>query len=103
MDPGLTGPPFQAVTMRSGNTVVIRLSGELDCATADQLRDAIREAGDTAKRLTLDLTGLGFIDPAGARPITEAACGGHRVTLRGANPTLRRVLTLLELDGLVER
>jgi anti-sigma B factor antagonist len=85
--------------------VVLRLSGELDLSTADALRSALAEAlaGDPG-RLVVDLADVTFVDPAGIRPLTEAAVRRRgAVTLRAARPRVRRALTLMELGHLLDR
>jgi anti-anti-sigma factor len=58
---------------KSGDDSVITLTGELDGASAPQLRDEIENAaGDSPKRLVLMLKDLEYIASAGIRVIVYA-------------------------------
>jgi anti-sigma B factor antagonist len=48
-----------------GNLLVLALHGELDLATADDVRAAIAEHGADRAALVLDLRGLTFMDSSG--------------------------------------
>jgi anti-anti-sigma factor len=88
------GPP--------GGTRVL-LAGELDLAAVDLLADWTDLACQRLLRqVTFDLTGLTFVDAAGARTLA-AACAclrahGGRVTVTGACPQVRHVFGVLGLD-----
>jgi anti-sigma B factor antagonist len=100
------GPPFELVVLRSGQTAVIRVAGELDCATAPRLAGALAEVTrERPTRIVVDAAQLEFVDPAGARPLLETAHalpadGALRV--RGAPPRVRRVFALLGLTPLLD-
>lgn len=89
------------VSIRPGPLVAI--SGEIDIASGPQLRDqllsVIRRQG---ARLTLDLSGVTFIDCAGINVLLAARRralleGGSMCVLR-ASPHVRRVIALTRLD-----
>jgi len=44
---------------------VLAVSGEIDIANADALREALDEHINGADRVTVDLTGVGYLDSAG--------------------------------------
>jgi anti-anti-sigma factor len=82
---------------------VVRISGEIDMQSGPQLREQllviIRCHG---ARLTLDLTGVTFIDCAGINALLAAR---RRALLEGgwlrvlwASPRVRRIITLTRLD-----
>jgi len=82
----------------------LALHGELDSAGAAQLQRAVEGLAPDTRELTLDLTGLTFLDSSGIRAIlgcrqiqTASACS---LTLLGAHGQVRDVLTRL---GLLER
>ncbi|MGZ4178945.1 MAG: STAS domain-containing protein [Solirubrobacteraceae bacterium] len=84
----------QVVADRGGSWVSVR--GDLDIATADRLRHALREAASGARqgRLTLDLSGVAFIDARGVHELLDAAahCAEADIALRIlAPPAVRRV------------
>jgi anti-sigma B factor antagonist len=102
-----TGSPETAslnVNIRPGPVVTI--SGEIDIASGPQLRDqllgVIRRHG---AQLSLDLTGVTFIDCAGINVLMAARRraqleGGSLHVLR-ASPRVRRVLALTRLDSVL--
>ena len=92
-------------TQRLQDRVVIRLAGELDMASAPQLRSAIEEL-DLAQcpLLVLDLQELAFIDSTGLRVILWAheRCRQHAHTL-ALTPGSQQVQRLLAISGAGER
>jgi len=51
---------------------ILRVSGEIDLSTASRLGQAIEGARIPGSPLILDLTGVGFMDSAGARVLAVA-------------------------------
>lgn len=87
--------------------VVVAVSGEIDMATAPELRcllGALVERGHTD--VVLDLVGLDFIDSVGLQVIADTSArlrsskGG--LTVRGPSERTRRVLEISAVSGLVE-
>ena len=83
---GSDGKPSEAgdagVDALSG-TAVVRPSGALDLQTSGDLREALQDARDLgAESVTLDLTGVEFLDSVGLSVILRAA---HRLTEDGAD------------------
>lgn len=82
----------------------IHLLGELDMSTAPRLREELlRLASDGATQVTVDLSGLAFVDSTGLsvlitglKRLREA---GGDMALRSPQPSTRRVL---EITGLTE-
>jgi anti-sigma B factor antagonist len=72
---------------------VVRLQGELDVSNRDRLRQAT---------LVVDLSGLNFTDCAGLSVLIWAhkrlAGRGHQLVITGANPIIRRLVNLADLD-----
>ena len=59
-----------------GGSAVLRLEGEVDIATVDQLDEAIQEAvDDEAETVVVDLSGLSFMDSTGLRSVLS----GHEM------------------------
>jgi anti-anti-sigma factor len=84
--------------------VIVAVRGELDCATADQLRAAISallNRGDV-HAIGLDLRGLGFIDSTGIGTLVVAqrisAQVGVRLRLTAVSAFAARVLGVLGVD-----
>lgn len=92
---------FYVEVTQDGETVVLRLEGELDTATARELRAALATAMATdATAVALDLAGLSFVDSTGIA-VFLAAC--HQAETQGRSFTLRNpgrmVLKVLHLTG----
>lgn len=66
---------------REGGVHAIRLTGELDLATATALQRELdrAEAGD-ADPIVLDLSGLKFVDSSGVRLLVEASSRARALT-----------------------
>ena len=88
---------------RDGRTTVLRLTGELDLATADMLRRHVLLAlgRHDPDRLLLDLTGLDFTDSSGLAVMVWAhrllTDRGGQLRLYGPQPSIRRVLHITGL------
>lgn len=97
-------PPFDVDVSRSGDTLTVRPSGELDIATVPRLADALhtQEAYD---RLVLDLRGLSFIDSSGLRlvlmEVERAAGEGHAVEVVPGDERVQRIFRLTGADQIV--
>ena len=87
---------FRAPTRR-----LLRVTGEIDVATAGLLRCAIHGASADHDHVELDLSGVTFCDVVGATAIEQARAQlqtqGCQLTLRGIDGPFRR---LLAVDGL---
>jgi anti-anti-sigma factor len=87
--------------MRSGDTAVIRLDGELDCSTAPQLEATVDEiiAAEAPQRVLVDADRLTFIDVSGLAPLLKAGrrLGDGRLQLRNPRRQVVRVIRLLDL------
>jgi anti-sigma B factor antagonist len=64
---------FAIRTSSDQDTTTIAISGELDLATSDRLREAIRAAENgTPRRIVLDMEELTFMDSSGLNVMLEA-------------------------------
>jgi anti-anti-sigma factor len=98
-------PTLEAAVVTLGDATIVRLRGILDLSTAPDLREMLdRASADGPARLVIDLGGITFLDPAGARPLVALAARTPppRVTLRNAQGLARRVLGLLGLGSMLE-
>jgi anti-sigma B factor antagonist len=98
-----SAPPFRLTVSGSGDRAVVSLEGELDLATAPQLREqlvTLAEQADTV--IVVDLTNLAFIDSTGlsvlVMALNRSRAGGGTIVLR--NPS-QSVMRILEITGLV--
>jgi anti-sigma B factor antagonist len=91
----------------TGSVTVLHLTGDLDLATAGQLRGHLRDLLDkgTVRRLVLDMAGLEFMDVTGLNVLVEAqrvvSDDGGTLALRSPRPMVLRMLKLLALDEVV--
>lgn len=95
-------PDLDVEVQHRGDALVVTVQGEIDIATVDMVRDALR-SGDSAtpSLVVLDLRGLAFLDTSGLRLITEelhrAKEGRHSFrVVRGP----ARVQRIFEVAGL---
>ena len=89
--------PFSLTVEDDGRHVVVVVRGELDIATAPQLRECLT---DFARRsITLDFSGVTFVDSSGVAALATALKQHSDVVLRGVGPVQRLVL---EATGLAE-
>lgn len=99
------GAPFLRVRVeRDGGVCVLAVSGELDIATTPELaRQAAAALEIPPARLVLDLSGLDFIDCAGAgalAAVIEALPTDCPVTVGSISCMAQRVLGVLSMFGL---
>ena len=80
----------------------LRLSGELDIATAPVLAAALDGEIRRGSRLRLDVDDLVFVDAAGLRvlvSVRRTAGRTGRIVLGHPTPNVQRVIALTGLDG----
>jgi anti-anti-sigma factor len=87
-------------------SVVLRLRGELDMATAPRMARALNAALDRRPTaVTIDLSRLAFVDSTGIRVLITAARRarneGCSLILRAPNRSVNKVLLLTGLDQLI--
>jgi anti-sigma B factor antagonist len=77
------GPSFGCSSSTNGDGAAhIRLSGELDVATAGKVTRALSDALELAREVVVDLRDLQFIDSAGVHVLVEATAAARRVSRR---------------------
>ncbi|UJW29479.1 STAS domain-containing protein [Saccharothrix sp. AJ9571] len=94
-----------AVGERDGVTVV-SLSGELDLAAVDDIRQALATAlGVGGEGLVIDMIGVGFCDSsclhALLRAAAEARASGTGFALVAVSPVVVRPITVLQLSEML--
>jgi stage II sporulation protein AA (anti-sigma F factor antagonist) len=100
---GHDGPQLTIIAEHHGRRSVLKLRGELDLCSADDLRHAISSVLDhyDPQRLTMDLSALTFADCAGLSVLVWArnrlAERGHELVITGSQPLVRRLLALTGL------
>ena len=107
MTGGYDALPFRVSVVRSGNRAVVRLAGDLDCATAPELEAALADltGKDRPRVVTVEAAELTFADVVGLGLLIDTAVrlepSGH-LRVRGASRQIARVLTLLGHAHLVD-
>jgi anti-sigma B factor antagonist len=93
---------FLAIHLKEGTPPVMHVGGEIDIATADQLRTALDEAVAADPRVVVDMADVTFIDASGLHVILDmAASRNGNGPLKVINAArLVRLLNLLELTEL---
>jgi anti-sigma B factor antagonist len=99
------GNTFSADLIHQNGSVVLRLTGELDLATAPALHQAVTDlVSPHLGALVLDVEKLSFVDVIGLRAMEHArraiVAGRGEFRLRGAADWTRRVIRLAGFDGL---
>jgi anti-sigma B factor antagonist len=89
--------------MPEGDWMVVYLQGEVDLASAPQLRRGIYELIDNgSQRIAVDLTGVEFMDSTGLGVLIGALKrvreGGGALVLAGIRPAVSRVFEITGLD-----
>jgi anti-sigma B factor antagonist len=96
--------PLHLQVEHDGAVTTVRLSGELDAATAGYLRDCLAEVYlQGERRVLLDLGELDFMDSTGIGVLVAALKrqrqDGGELALRSPKGTVRKVLELTQLDS----
>jgi anti-sigma B factor antagonist len=93
---------IQAIVRPDRHTLV--LSGELDCASVDELQPlVVRICSEGARDIVLDITRLSFMDSTGLQAILSAqmVCRDHAVGFM-LTPATGAVQRVFELTGLTD-
>jgi anti-sigma B factor antagonist len=95
-------PPALSVSeARVGHRLVLAAAGEIDVASADELRDALAAAVSSgAAEIWLDLTAIEFMDSTGITAIVEArsVIAPRRFALICPDGPVRRVIEISGID-----
>jgi anti-anti-sigma factor len=97
--------PFDLKTAMYDGLAVMAVVGQLDCATAPRLSEALAEMAEPGRVILVDLSGTVFIDCAGLAPLA-AACGRQRqlggdLVLDAPTAAVSRVIECTQLDKVV--
>jgi anti-anti-sigma factor len=95
-DPGAFRPPrFEVTVEEAADSVLLRISGELDLVSEPQLNHALEQTA--GRDATLDLSELAFMDSTGLRTLLGAARTYPNVKLQGPlQPPVERLLELTQ-------
>ena len=92
-----------AYQVAADGKAIVRVSGELDIATADQAYTYLRDVVDSQDgTVTMNLSELSFCDAAGlgvlARVAAHARRSGRSLKLTAARPALLRIMRITGMD-----
>jgi len=92
-------------SIAQGPAPTVYLAGEMDLDCADSLREAVNEAARGAQMVTLDFSGVEFIDSSGTgifvRLALDLKSQGTPIVARGLSPAVRGVFDMLRVRELV--
>jgi anti-anti-sigma factor len=92
--------PFAVSREELPDRIVIRVTGEVDMATAGQLLGAL--APDRGRPFVVDLTETTFMDSTGLAALVNARKQGAPIVLRNPSNSLRKILAISGLDQAFE-
>ena len=84
-----------------GHRLVVAAAGEIDIASADELREVLAGAVSSgAAEIWLDLSDVEFMDSTGVTAIVDARCNldGRRFALICPDGPVRRVIEIAGID-----
>ena len=99
---------FHAAVDSGDGSIVLKLRGELDMASAPELEQAVMPRLHDGAWVVLDLRSLDFIDSSGLRVVVGAhraadEHGGRFTCVRGAaGSTVHRIVEIAGIDGVIE-
>jgi anti-sigma B factor antagonist len=95
----LSDPFFSLVVRRSDAGTVVKVTGELDVATAPELEQALADADG---QVMVDLSATTFADPAALRVLLAACADGARIrVLPRRGRQVARLLALTDTERLL--
>ena len=98
---------FTTEVNATDEATVIHVRGEIDMATAGRLRDAIEPHMGPKQTIVLDLSDVEFMDSSSLHVLVQArgrlTKDGGSLELRNPSEAARRLLTVAEARGLLER
>lgn len=98
---------LQVTREDDGPRIVLRLSGDINAANAEQLETPLLEAvAETSSQLTLDLASVEYVSSAGLRLFMMAAkrlrARGERLSLLGVKPHVLIVLQMANFTSFLD-
>jgi len=98
----VTFPPLDLSLLRGPTVTAVRVGGEVDLATADQLRRRLLEAAEEGPGVVhVDLRAVAFMDTAGLHALLDgASCADRRRGHLGVIAASAPVRRLLAMAGL---
>ena len=99
------GPPFELDERHADGCVWLKLTGELDLATAPRLADRLHRLRAERRTVVVDLSDVEFMDSSGLHVLIDAATdargGGWTLEVRDdVSPQVRRLFELTDVEHL---
>jgi anti-anti-sigma factor len=100
----MTEPLFELQASTVDSALILAVVGEIDLATAPQLRDALNEARGVA-RVVVDLSSVTFIDSSGLNVLVhgQRELARAEISLRVVSPSDQTVYRVFELTRLTSQ
>ena len=99
-------PDFSTEVVREGDAIVIYVSGEVDVAACERLRDVLEPNMGPQQTIVLDLSSVEFMDSSSLRYLVQArgdlTADGGSLKLRNPSVSAHRLLTLANAEALLE-
>lgn len=93
------------ITREGGSVVQLKVAGEVDLSTCDQLASAVADAVTTPgfEKVVVDLGQVGFLDSSGLRVLVDglkfARANGGTLVTANVSPLVRKTM---DITGLTE-
>ena len=95
-------PTATATVLTEHGLTILRLTGELDLATVNDLQETVAALVDRApEHLIVDLSDVTFMDSSGIALLLQVSQRLPRTELRNPSPLIRRVLDLTALTEIL--
>lgn len=96
----MTSPVLSIVGAIVDGVCVIRVDGDVDLATSAQLRTALLRSAAAGHPVTVDLSGVGFLDATGISALVAGRLAtGGRFRIVGATGLVEKILGLTGMLG----
>ena len=92
---------FQLAVDRREGGALVTVSGEVDLAAASEFGAGLREAFDQGNEVTVDVSGVTFMDSTGVAGFARLIRQGADLTVEGASPAVARLLEITGIDRLI--
>ena len=97
---------FGVDIVAASSHAVLAVRGDVDLATAAELRKRLADAVDAYASVVVDLSGVGFMDSTGLGVLVaaanRAAAAGHRFALAHPQRIVKNALRLVQVDTLID-